>query len=951
MKRIIAIIEIFTIAFWHGWALRPLFADDNDIFESNVNPNVMLLIDSSQSMLDAVYATPYNSGQTYNTPLTYTTGTVYRKFTTSSSCKPAATPCYKSYASSISAVNSSAAQTALSSSGYWSGTISGTSVSLFYGNYLNWSLCSSCTIQEAKISIAKRVLTKLVNSVDDVRFGAMYFKNLGGQVLQPIRDMTSSNRTTLVNSINSMALTSVGTPLGEQLRDGGNYYKGNISGYASPIQYSCQPNFIIVISDGLYTGTVDPRTEGTNRYTQDHSSTYSGKQNVIVHAVGFGVDPSEATAANDVLQTMATNGGGKFFSTQNEAQLELALQDAISQIIAGSFSFSAPVVPTTATGSGTRAYLASFETDPTRPFWRGHLNAYTRDSNGLIQVDANGNPLSSTMVWDAGQSLSTKAASSRTIYTYLSSALQSFTTSNSNITISALAASSTAEHDNIINFTRGTDSYDEDADGNTSEQRAWKLGDIFHSTPVLVAPPFLPSTDSTYNSFKSTNASRTTILLVGANDGMLHAFRESDGAELWAFIPPDQLDDLKGLTLSSADHDYLVDATPVVADVKIGSNWKTVVVFGERRGGRSYYALDITNTSSPQYLWSFTDSKMGETWSEPAIGKVQISGASDKYVAFIGGGYDTTSNNSTGKAFFAIDMSNGAKLWEYYKPASPTGDKQYMNFSLAATPSAVDLNNDGYIDKVYIGDVGGQLWKFDVSAAATLSGGLVTNWTGKRLFAAASSQANPPAAGEYYPAQAIYGSTSVAKDANGNVWVYIGTGDLNHPENTSTNRFYAIKDNTSMTNGSTLTESSLTNVTGGTGSVSQGWYVALNSNEKVFSSAEVFDSRVYFTSYTPTNTVSCGSVGGNSKLYAVNLTTGDAALDLGSGSVLAAGQSALSFAKNIGSGISSGPGIAVKQSGTAGTPYLITGTSNQQITNTKLPDITLRRFVGWREVF
>ncbi len=225
--------------------------------------------------------------------------------------------------------------------------------------------------------------------------------------------------------------------------------------------------------------------------------------------------------------------------------------------------------------------------------------------------------------------------------------------------------------------------------------------------------------------------------------------------------------------------------------MKIGSTWKTIVVFGERRGGRNYYALDITDTTNPLYLWSFTDSKMGETWSEPVIGKVKMSDGTAKYVAFVGGGYDSTQNNNSGKAFFAIDIADGSKLWEYYKSASPTDDKQYMNFSLAASPTAVDLNGDGYIDRVYIGDVGGQLWKFDVfpTGGATVSGGLVTNWTGKRLFAAASSQTNPPATGEYYPAQAIYVPPTLSYDANGNLWVYFGTGDRNHPNNTSYKSF------------------------------------------------------------------------------------------------------------------------------------------------------------------
>ncbi len=75
---------------------------------------------------------------------------------------------------------------------------------------------------------------------------------------------------------------------------------------------------------------------------------------------------------------------------------------------------------------------------------------------------------------------------------------------------------------------------------------------------------------------------------------------------------------------------YYVDGSPIAADVKIGTTptWKTVAIFGQRRGGRNYYALDITDTTNPLYMWSFTDSKMGETWSEPVIGKIKMSDGS-----------------------------------------------------------------------------------------------------------------------------------------------------------------------------------------------------------------------------------------------------------------------------------------------------------------------------------
>src|SRR5207245_11266660 len=100
--------------------------------------------------------------------------------------------------------------------------------------------------------------------------------------------------------------------------------------------------------------------------------------------------------------------------------------------------------------------------------------------------------------------------------------------SNSAITNTLLAASSNAEHDKIIDSIRGIDSYDENGNGNLTEERAWKLGDIFHSTPVLVTPPVLPSSDPTYQAFKAAQPNRTKVLIAGANDGMIHAFRETN---------------------------------------------------------------------------------------------------------------------------------------------------------------------------------------------------------------------------------------------------------------------------------------------------------------------------------------------------------------------------------------------------------------------------------------
>jgi type IV pilus assembly protein PilY1 len=977
MKRATVWTLIFALIFAQT---PPLRADDSDIFGANIQPNVMILVDTSGSMDDTVISSPYNPATTYSTPLTYTSASVYQKFTRSRDCRPASTPCYKVYKTSIAAVpnadgsNPDAARNGLSTVGYYSGRIGGSSVDLYVGNYRNYQLCgATCSgVARRKIDIAKDVLTNIVNNTDGVRFGIMRFGGNGnqgeggGQMVAEI----GSAKSTIVTAISGMTPSGY-TPLGEFLYDAGQYYKGqalrNGSSYTSPIQYSCQPSFAILMSDGMQNGNMDVKAEATNRYTQDHSTAYTGTQNVIVHTVGFGIGANEPAAAVTDLQTAATNGGGSYYSANNAAQLEQALEDAIRQILAATFSFATPVVPTTGVGGIQRAYLAAFQSNPSARFWRGYLKAYNRDADGQIPVDATTKiPLDSALAWDAGQKLSVKSSGSRTIYTVAGGVRQNFTKGNGTITPAMLGVSTSADHDKIIDFTLGIDAYDEDGDGNTTEERAWKLGDIFHSTPALVAKPLQPSLDTTYSGsgqFKDSKASRTAVLVAGANDGMLHGFRESDGEELWAFIPPDLLDNLKDLSGTSGDHLYYMDSSPIVADVclqsttngsgncRSASDWRTIVVFGERRGGANYIALDITDTTNPLYLWSVTDSKMGETWSEPVIGKVRMSDGTARWVAFVGAGYDTPQNNTLGKAFFAIDLATGTKLWEYYNAPSSTDDRQYMNFSLAANPTAVDLDSDGFIDHVFIGDVGGQTWKFDVSAPAAPSGWPVTNWTGKRLFAADLSQANPPATGEYYPNQAKYPAIALAYDTSWNLWVYIGTGDRNHPNNTSSNRFYGFKDPGTMTNGSALTESSLVDRTSATGTVTQGWYLRLASNEKVLATADVFAGAVLFTTFTPTTTVTCGSGGGTAKLYAVKMGGGEAALDLTTGDTITTVQTASSQAKTIGTGIPSKPVIIMEASGNQAISWAITGTTNQQIASTPLPLVTLKRLVGWREVF
>ena len=160
--------------------------------------------------------------------------------------------------------------------------------------------------------------------------------------------------------------------------------------------------------------------------------------------------------------------GREALRTFRTAQLEPALQKAIQSIMAATFTFATPVVPTTSTTGSTKAYLAAFQSDPSRPFWKGYLKAYQRDSTGLIPVDANNIPLSSALVWEAGQVLSTTGSSTRTIKTVASvtntvtgsttvgtGSLSSFDKTNSAITQTLVAASSSTERHDCMSACTG----------------------------------------------------------------------------------------------------------------------------------------------------------------------------------------------------------------------------------------------------------------------------------------------------------------------------------------------------------------------------------------------------------------------------------------------------------------------------------------------------------------
>jgi type IV pilus assembly protein PilY1 len=408
----------------------------------------------------------------------------------------------------------------------------------------------------------------------------------------------------------------------------------------------------------------------------------------------------------------------------------------------------------------------------------------------------------------------------------------------------------------VIHWVRGWDVFDDDADGcagpgnpgndattcasgeernrdadGRPDKEFWKLGDIFHSSPVLVKPPATemicdlglenqcvatlhspkgmgstlqtpadfdvdgngsigPGEDA-YEKYRRDHAQRRQIVLVGANDGMLHAFdagavdpsaepdwlgtftyTQGDGAELWAFVPPDLLPKLK---LAMTGHQYFVDGNTMVRDIWVDDDqdgekqpgeYRTIAVVSERSGGSQYLGLDVTDTLDPKFRWAFPENCtvdqniVAQSWSgfaprPPPIGPVKLAigtggpadptgrGFEERWIVMVNGGYDPTLTR--GRGVWMLDVWTGKPVWRFTD--DDLKDLHGTDANMWSVPAAVGmvdigtadqaiLDADGFFDTATWGDMGGQLFvaRFHEPGNVSASTDRVDNWFAARSF-------------------------------------------------------------------------------------------------------------------------------------------------------------------------------------------------------------------------
>jgi Tfp pilus tip-associated adhesin PilY1 len=700
-------------------------------------------------------------------------------------------------------------------------------------------------------------------------------------------------------------------------------YKVFVVGFGSDMPYWSQNTLNWA---AFYGGTDNPDVEN-----QGNTGAYNPSSVTSCQTSPTGSDGNHYYATSNDPGEIPLSGYA--FLASSASDLISALTQAISIIREATYSFSLASIASTRTQDENNIYEGSFQPLNNGPFWLGHLEKYDLNSDGTV----------GSMEWDAGSVLQSMSASSRNIYTYKAGNLTAFTTSN--IAPTDLGLTTNSDRDAKVGYVRGDPTYNPDD---------WKLGDIYHSNPLAIGTPSSSYVDSqdmnnAFGTFQSnhqrTSANGQKVVVAGSNDGQIHSFRTLDGREVWSFIPPNLLTKIKNIAHtalpSGLTHQFFVDGPVAAADVWLGSgdgthknptDWMTLLIFGEGRGGGvnlwssspscdsgtnplytstysnycGYYAFDFTTPTSPVYKWRINPTStqapyLGDPWSQITFGRVRING-NEKWVGFMGGGYNAAncagggSCDSRGKGFFVVDLMNGNILWSY-----TISNNTSMNYSFPAPPAAVDADNDGFIDTVYLGDLGGNMWRFKFCSKIDGTTCDTSNWSGGFLFQTSTGNIRP-----------IYTEASVAKDTNGFLWVYWGTGDTTDP--TATNAqdyFYAVKDNDRTT---TYLISNLVNVTSGTytdSTLGHGWYISLAGvGEKVLAEPTVFGGNVYFSSYTPVGSGGPCTQGGTATLYGLNYVTAAAGLVL-------TGTSGGSRLRSItvGTGIPTAPVISLKPAG------------------------------------
>ncbi len=632
-----------------------------------------------------------------------------------------------------------------------------------------------------------------------------------------------------------------------------------------------------------------------------------------------------ATTVDD-MKHAAWNGRGEFLSAASPQALINQLEAAINEISSRqAVSAAAVAVSSTDITAGASFFQAKLDSET----WSSQFYKYN------ITTTTTG----PTPVWEAHTLLDARAYTDRKIVTYNGTSGIPFDfpsdytnlgasdisqsqvndllyNAPNDITLSLTAAEiaqNQAYGQQLVNYLFGDTTNEGKTANDFRFRNGHKLGDIVNSSPVFVGDPD-PDYDasSSYQTWANTTAKgRQEMIYVGANDGALHAFNADTGAEVFAYFPQAIFSEvetggLHWLAKQNYEHRFYVDGEIVTAEVTDldgagASTWSTVLVGALNAGGKAIYAMDVSDPSSfttesnvaQNVLWEFTHDDLGYTYSTPTIAKLN----NGRWAAIFGNGYNAGGPTANGQAALFI---------KYLDAAAPSFDVIYTGVGSIdtasrdclnansdcnglSTPAVVDLGADNVADRVYAGDVQGNLWVFDISSSTTSSWSVENS---APLFTATSSSgsAQPITSQPYvvlHPTER-HGSTAP------NAMVFFGSGQYlaeNDGSSTGENTFYAVWDQgpgnqITGSRDSVLVEQTTTSDIVSSRDVrllsnntvdyttARGWYYDLpETGERVVYGPIVLGELVVYTTIVPESNLCSGS-GGHGWLMVHNLSDG-----------------------------------------------------------------------------
>jgi type IV pilus assembly protein PilY1 len=777
-------------------------------------------------------------------------------------------------------------------------------------------------------------------------------KNASAGALVSVGDETADFRA--VNAAIQEQLLAVrpfgGTPIAGMLDDA-RYWLQNDPDVADPRvvtggdpYFQCRPRYLLLLTDGYpdsdkRTGTINcEQPGGSCPYDRAEdiaqslcqpgsgSGTCDGAGKLIdgLFVVGFSVtDPTSVARLNLLAQRGGT--GAALFAT-DKATLMTALASALDRAAVGVTTRTSPTFASTGPGGSQMQFNTGFLIgNSTRP-WTGVLSRTRYTCSATLEPEAQ-----PRTVGDEFHEVLNARSAPRRLLTVLPAStanatgwltgmptgpsplgptsgpgspdqqglsLTPFTKANAALTRSYFGVGTDARRNEIIDWIHG--------EPGTPRQNA-RLGDIYHSNPVVVGPPRVDIADESYNLFRQQPAiaSRPTVLYVGTNDGILHAFATenytytagpragtsvSAGEELWGFIPPAFLPKLDAAV---ASHQVLFDGTPIVKEIfyergpgttPTDTLYRTVLI-SALRGSPGYVALDVTDPLEPIFLWQYATPDLGPGYGQPGVGQMLVRRGGElveRGIALLPGGLGT--ENAAYYAGHARDQYPGGPAGcpgRVGSPAPPT--KGIVNprvhqrcwgtigRSLAwidiATGTRLERFDHTLFDaplaggvSLFPGDVGqvatrafvtdqeGVVWRIDFSSPSPMQ------WRADPFY----DLFNDPRPGEQLGGSAFHPPV-LSTDLAGNVVVMQATGDIDQLDSAAYNRIASVTEKlTCNTLGAKCFETELN------------WEVRLALGEQVTGPMELFDGNLYFATFTALTDPSNACTYGTTRLWGVD---------------------------------------------------------------------------------